>query len=205
MSARSTNFASVWRGERLSLLHLDVEGAEADVLRGARETLRRDMPIVTAEVHVHLRTPRTQALLHFLAASRYEVFLVEEICGMRADCRNLLCIHRGARSQFRGSDVLDMAVAARAMFPVDAKSILWHAFPCCARGRVLPAGPRAEEALAGVLLSREGARVALPADCRRWHGRALVRRDSLVRPRTLHLQEALRAARSAHPRATAQG
>ena len=53
---------------------------------------------------------------------------------MRADCRNLLCIHRGARSQFRGSDVLDMAVAARAMFPVDAKSILWHAFPCCARG-----------------------------------------------------------------------
>ena len=74
-------FATDWRGERLSLLHLDVESAERDVLRGGVETLRRDMPVLTVEVHVHLQPSRTRALVRFLASNRYEVFLVEEICG----------------------------------------------------------------------------------------------------------------------------
>lgn len=127
-------FSSDWRGERLALLHLDVESAERDVLRGGINTLRRDMPVLTVEVHVHLKPPQTSALIRFLAANRYEVFLIEEICGMRADCRNLLCIHRGARRTLFGSDALDMAVSSRAMVAVDATSIGAHAFPCCAQG-----------------------------------------------------------------------
>jgi FkbM family methyltransferase len=134
-------YAKDWQRERLTLLHLDVEGAETDVLRGTKETLSRHMPIVIAEVHVHMQPARTQALIRFLASHRYEVFLVEEICGMRADCRNLLCIHRGVRQSFRGSDVLDMAIASRSLYAVDTTSIKHHAFPCCVRGgECCPAG-----------------------------------------------------------------
>ena len=127
-------FVSDWSGERLALLHLDVEGAEREVLRGGTATLQRDMPIITVEVHVHLHLSRTRALIRLLLSSRYEVFLVEEICGMRADCRNLLCVHRGMRRSMRGSDALDMAIASRAMLAVDQRSILSQAFPCCAHG-----------------------------------------------------------------------
>ena len=127
-------FANEWSGHRLALLHLDVEGAEQRVLQGGLDTLLRDTPLLTVEVHVHLAPLRTRALLRLLATHRYECFIVEEICGLRADCRNLLCVHRGNRHRLRGSDTLDLGVASRALLPVDAGSISAHAFPCCARG-----------------------------------------------------------------------
>jgi len=45
-------FGSRWADERLAFAHFDVEGSEADVLRGAALTIRRDRPIFTAEVAV---------------------------------------------------------------------------------------------------------------------------------------------------------
>ena len=53
---------------------------------------------------------------------------------MRADCRNLLCVPRSRHASLVGSDALDAALQARAIFPVDAETILQYAFPCCRRG-----------------------------------------------------------------------
>ena len=78
-----------WRGERLALAHLDVEGFEAQVLVGGRATIARDQPLITTEVMVHTQPRETHALLRLLDELGYDSFLVEEVCGNRADCRAL--------------------------------------------------------------------------------------------------------------------
>mmetsp|Transcript_38720 Transcript_38720/g.106925 ORF Transcript_38720/g.106925 Transcript_38720/m.106925 type:complete len:153 (-) Transcript_38720:50-508(-) len=60
--------------------------------------------------------------------------MVEEICGMRADCRNLLCVPRSRHGSLVASDSLDAALQSRAIFPVDSESVGAYAFPCCRRG-----------------------------------------------------------------------
>eukprot|EP00964_Phaeocystis_antarctica_P059431 scaffold35284_cov77-Phaeocystis_antarctica.AAC.3 len=56
-------FATQWRDERLGFAHLDTEGNELDILRGAVGTLRRDAPIFTVEIVVHKSPQYTAALL----------------------------------------------------------------------------------------------------------------------------------------------
>ena len=120
--------------ERLALLHLDVEGAEDRALAGGAAVLARDQPLLSVELHVHKKPAQSQALLRQLTALGYDAYFVEEICGMRADCRNLLCVPRSRHASLVGSDALDAALQARAIFPVDAETILQYAFPCCRRG-----------------------------------------------------------------------
>jgi FkbM family methyltransferase len=53
-------FDGPWRGERLGLAHLDTEGHELSVLRGAARTLRRDRPLLTLEL-IHSAGEHEQA------------------------------------------------------------------------------------------------------------------------------------------------
>ena len=124
----------VGESERLALVHLDLEGGELEVLAAASRRMRRDAPLLVLELHVHLRPERTRSLLKLLTDLGYENYLVEEICGLRADCRNLLCVHRSTRHALLGADALDLAIAARALQPVSARTVGDHAFPCCAVG-----------------------------------------------------------------------
>ena len=82
-------FAGPWRNERLAFLHLDVEGAELDALHGGMEIIRRDRPLFTVEVH--LVRDYTLQLMAALSQERYAVHLLQEACGLRKDCRNLIC------------------------------------------------------------------------------------------------------------------
>lgn len=94
----------------LGFAHWDIEGGELDVLLGARKTLRRDQPLFTVEVHVLDDVGYTQRLLDEIDHNGYDAFAIEEICGSRPDCRNLLCFPRSRR--FVGtSHALDLAVA----------------------------------------------------------------------------------------------
>ena len=127
---------AAWHGERFALGHLDVEGAEAAVLEGGRRVIERDHPILTVEAHVHRYPNKTRVLMEVVESLGYDAYIVEEICGMRADCRNMLLIPR-ARMRFltRGrSDVLDLAVASRVLIAVNASTIGSFAFPCCRAG-----------------------------------------------------------------------
>jgi hypothetical protein len=81
---------SLWSA--IGLLHLDVEGLEAEVLAGARRTMTASRPIVLAEYHLSDGSSAT-ALLQDLAQHQYRVFIVNEcLPGCRADCRNLLAV-----------------------------------------------------------------------------------------------------------------
>ena len=101
-------------------------------------TIARDRPVLVLEVTVHHAPARTRALLARVDSLGYDAFMIEEICGMRPDCRNLLALPRPhrteKRSRFSGSDALDLASASRALIPVDAHNIGSLAFPCCRRG-----------------------------------------------------------------------
>lgn len=124
-------FESQWLGETLGFWHLDVEGHELPALRGAARVLARDRPMLVTEVWLHRGNDKPQQLIQHLSDSGYQSFLIEETCGMRMDCRNLLNIHVSRISEMLGSPTLDLATAARTLFPVDAASIDQHAFPCC--------------------------------------------------------------------------
>jgi FkbM family methyltransferase len=81
---------SLWSS--IGLLHLDVEGLEAEVLAGARHTMTASRPIVLAEHHLSDGL-RAAPLLQDLTQRQYRVFIVNEcLPGCRADCRNLLAV-----------------------------------------------------------------------------------------------------------------
>ena len=125
------------RSRTFSALDASMLARRLEVLRGSRTTVKRDQPVITTEVMVHARgqkRARLDELLEDLRALGYDVFIVDEICGVRADYRNLLSLPRSRAAQLAGSNVLDLAVAARALLAVDASTIRHYAFPCCAPG-----------------------------------------------------------------------
>ena len=69
-----------WSGEALAFGHFDVEGAELDLLRGARWVISRDRPIFTVEVPTSY-TSYAQQLLDEIASLGYGALVVPEKCG----------------------------------------------------------------------------------------------------------------------------
>ena len=57
--------------------------------------------------------------------------MIEEACGMRMDCRNLLALPRGLG---RSSNTLELARASKVLLKVDTDTLAHHAYPCCREG-----------------------------------------------------------------------
>jgi len=82
--------SGAWRNETLAFAHFDVEGAEADVVRGGLRVIARDQPIFTTELHVRENITYTRELLRLIKNLGYEPLVLDEQCGSRTDCRNLI-------------------------------------------------------------------------------------------------------------------
>ena len=132
-----------WHGERLGFAHFDVEGGEADVLRGGMETIERDRPVFTVETFVHNHANLTRALLGLLQQLSYRPYLVEEQCGLPVDCRNLLCVPRERLPSFKRSPTLDLASSTGRLVAVTEASISSHAYAaaCAPGGECCKGGP----------------------------------------------------------------
>lgn len=85
-------FQSTWAGEQLAFAHIDVEGAELDVLWGASAIIQRDRPLFSVEVWVHKNHSYTHQLVDHVKAAGYRPYSINERCGLNGDCRNLLCL-----------------------------------------------------------------------------------------------------------------
>ncbi len=134
--------AGAWAGERLGLAHLDVEGAELDVLRGAEDTLRTHRPFFVVELFVHKNASYTRELLGIIRRLGFHAYVIEEQCGRpRGDGRNLLCVPSEARGSLHGSPSLDLLAASRRLFAVDELSIFDRGYgPCCRPGTACEKG-----------------------------------------------------------------
>ena len=127
-------FEEQWRGEAFGFGHFDVEGMELELLEGAVKTIRRDAPFFTTELMVHVDPVYSIALLNLTAALGYASYMVEEVCGLRMDSRNLLHVPRLSRSRLEASAPFTLAYSAWRLLPVNASSIAEFAYPCCAAG-----------------------------------------------------------------------
>lgn len=126
------------RGARLGLVHLDVEGREADVLRGGMRVIARDRPILTVELLPQSRGMRNNSKRAFdlLRDLGYAAFVVDEQCGRSVDCRNVLGLPRERLDELRAhSNTMQLASAASAGFYADSFDDFDHAV-------VLPCGGR---------------------------------------------------------------
>lgn len=79
--------------ENIGYIHLDVEGMEYKVIRGAEKIISTCRPVITFEQH--LQTDNYTLILEHLTDRDYVVFLMDEILpGCRPDCRNSIAFPR---------------------------------------------------------------------------------------------------------------
>ena len=81
--------------------------------------LARDRPLLTTELHVWDNATFSAELLRFTHALGYDAFLVDETCGTRADCRNVIHVPRASATDARRQWLR----AADGLVPVGACSI----------------------------------------------------------------------------------
>ena len=85
------------REHALVLAHLDLEGHEADALRGANRTLARDRPVLTVETFPTSMGRWHREVMALLEALNYQVYTVDEKVGWPPDGRNHVGIPREDR------------------------------------------------------------------------------------------------------------
>ena len=77
----------------LLLIHLDVEGAEFEVLRGSFQLLQMFSPIIIYEGHIKGDSDTLSAIQSVLVERRYTIWMINEVLpGCDLDCRNFLAI-----------------------------------------------------------------------------------------------------------------
>ena len=109
-----TNFTvytidTLFTGRSLAFAHFDVEGAEANVLRGAHSTIMRDQPLFTVEVFPTSHANWYAEVLGLIHSFDYEASAFNESCGWVSvpgrrklrdkNCLNLICAPRRRISQ----------------------------------------------------------------------------------------------------------
>lgn len=76
----------------IGLMHIDVEGMEYQVLRGAIELIRSNYPVILFEGHLS-KSDQLMEIFDWLSQENYRVFLINEVVPLSdLDCRNFLAV-----------------------------------------------------------------------------------------------------------------
>ena len=102
----------------IGLLHVDVEGFELAVLKGAENVIKRDAPVISFEQHISKE--KISEVVNYLKSFNYKVFMVNEVLpGNHLDCRNFIAfpVEKGAPtlSNFEQSEGRDLGVYSAAI------------------------------------------------------------------------------------------
>lgn len=100
-------------GPSIGLLHVDVEGLELSVLKGASRIIENDMPIIAFEQHISQEN--VCEVTDFLRDFGYRIFMVNEVLpGCSLDCRNFLAFDSSNPtpniSEFEQKNAADMGI-----------------------------------------------------------------------------------------------
>ena len=75
----------------IGLLHVDVEGFELQVLKGAQKIIIKDNPVILIEQHISQEDVSDVCI--FLKGYDYRIFMINEVLpGNALDCRNFLAL-----------------------------------------------------------------------------------------------------------------
>ena len=105
----------------LGFAHLDLEGMEALAVLGMRSTLARDRPVFSMELAAH--HPAAETLLRLVQSLSYTSYVVQEQCGMRFDCRNVINFPNEHLHNLLDSPTLDLAARYSVIAFVNASNI----------------------------------------------------------------------------------
>lgn len=105
----------------LGLLHVDVEGFELSVLKGAEKLILSDNPVISFEQHISKED--VEAVSQYLKSFDYRVFMLNEVLpGCDLDCRNFLAFPRDKGipplENFEQSKGRDLSIFSAAIGPV---------------------------------------------------------------------------------------
>ena len=99
LKVKSCSLDSMYRSGVLTnvgYIHLDVEGMEFPILRGATTLLQDCRPVITFEQHLDLDD--IKGITHFLKQRLYKVYLIQEsFPHCRPDCRNFIAFPKEGR------------------------------------------------------------------------------------------------------------
>lgn len=78
-------------GSPIGLFHVDVEGFELSVLKGALSVITCDLPVISFEQHISQEN--VDEISTFLKSFNYRIFMVNEVLpGCSLDCRNFIAL-----------------------------------------------------------------------------------------------------------------
>ena len=80
------------KNTKIGLIHIDVEGFELKVMKGAKKIIELDKPIITFEQHISKED--ASHVFKYLKNFGYRIFMINEVIpGNELDCRNFLAFH----------------------------------------------------------------------------------------------------------------
>jgi FkbM family methyltransferase len=73
----------------ISMIHVDVEGLEENVMRGAESVILKCRPVILYEQHIS--QDKVRNIIDLLTSWDYRIFMINEVLpGCRLDCRNFI-------------------------------------------------------------------------------------------------------------------
>lgn len=99
--------------ESIGFFHVDVEGLELSVLKGAENVIKRDLPVILFEQHISKE--KVSEVISYLKNFGYRIFMINEVVpDSDLDCRNFLALpsEKGVPklSNFEQSDGRDLGI-----------------------------------------------------------------------------------------------
>ena len=101
------------KNTKIGLIHIDVEGFELKVMKGAKKIIERDKPVLTFEQHISKED--TSHVFQYLKNFGYRIFMINEVIpGNELDCRNFLALHSSKElpnfSNFEENNLKDLNI-----------------------------------------------------------------------------------------------
>lgn len=106
--------------KKIGFIHIDVEGFEYSVVKGAKSIITKDNPIISFEQHIS--SEKVSLISNYLKTLDYNIFMVNEVLpGCDLDCRNFFAfpskMGRPSLREFDQSSIKNMNIFSASIGP----------------------------------------------------------------------------------------